>query len=195
MSAAEQTTALSALLENGIFIATILSTFLESGTIIVCGVIVYRALKQNIDGLKGTISAQKETLELMDSRIENTKEVANLYKNLILDLPKILAEYKNVVGELKVDVVATIDGLNATISAQNKTLDVIDRRADEEKKLGEVYKNFIAEVPATMDSYKKMLEGMKKDLFCELEKANKMKDEELKKLYEMRKKRLVNLTN
>lgn len=167
-------------------LTTILSSVLQSGAVITFVVLLFRGLKQNIEGLKGTILAQHDTLKAMESRIKQTEEIKDLYKNFIADLPGTLSSYKDIVINARDDLVSEINGLRSTVLAQQETLQTIDRRAEEERKIGEIYKNLLDGLPAQVDSYKRTIETIKGDLVQELAKANSLKDNELKRLYEVR---------
>ena len=43
---------------------------------------LFRALKQQVSGLKDVVSAQKQTMEVMERRISETEKIGGIYKNL-----------------------------------------------------------------------------------------------------------------
>ncbi len=78
-----------------------------------------------------------------------------------------------------------ITGLNKTIEAQNKTLEVMEKRIVETEKVGDIYKNFINELPDFIEKYKLFISKSKDEVIMELERANREKDEKLKQAKEM----------
>ena len=62
---------------------------------------LFRALKQQVSGLKDVVSAQKQTMEVMERRISETEKIGGIYKNLLADLPADLEKYKSIVARMK----------------------------------------------------------------------------------------------
>jgi hypothetical protein len=64
-----------------------------------------------------------------------------------------------------------ISGLNKTIEQQNKTLEVMEKRVVETEKVGNIYRNLIADLPEQVSKYKSFINEMKDDVIKQLEDA------------------------
>lgn len=73
-----------------------------------------------------------------------------------------------------------LKALNSTISTQNKTLDAMERRISETEKIGNLYKDFLKDVPDVLSHYKEFINKTKDETISELEKAKELADRELK---------------
>jgi uncharacterized protein YoxC len=73
-----------------------------------------------------------------------------------------------------------IKSLNKTIEAQNKTLEAMEKQVAETEKIGEIYKNFIKDIPEHIEQYKTVINKTKDEAIAILERANQEKDEKLK---------------
>lgn len=69
-------------------------------------------LKEKISSLEGVISAQKQTIEVMDKRIEETEKIGGIYRNLLSDLPADIDNYKTVVSKTKDAVIVELKNQN-----------------------------------------------------------------------------------
>lgn len=72
------------------------------------GVFIYylfRGLSAKINSLEGVVTAQKQIIEVMDKRIEETEKVGGIYKNLLSDLPAEIDNYKTIISKTKDDVI------------------------------------------------------------------------------------------
>jgi hypothetical protein len=75
--------------------------------------------------------------------------------------------------------------LERTITAQNETLNVMERRVSETEKVGMIYKDLLSSLPKDLENYKAVISTTKDEMILELQNANKQKDEELKKIREI----------
>ena len=66
---------------------------------------LFRGLKTKITALEKTIKIQKETLNVMERRVQETEKVGGIYKNLMSDLPQDLENYKTILSKTKDDVI------------------------------------------------------------------------------------------
>jgi len=72
------------------------------------GVFIYfliRGLYKKIKALNDVIIIQKQTLEVMDKRIQETEKVGHIYKKLIEDLPNDLENYKAIIQKTKDQII------------------------------------------------------------------------------------------
>ncbi|MBU1207682.1 MAG: hypothetical protein KKH04_12240 [Proteobacteria bacterium] len=74
-----------------------------------------------------------------------------------------------------------ITSLRDTIQAQEKTLSVMEKRITETEKVGNIYKNLIADLPKDLENYKAVISQTKDNVILELKNMNKEKDEEIKR--------------
>lgn len=72
-----------------------------------------RGLTDKITSLEGVIVAQKQTIEVMDKRIEETEKIGGIYKNLLSDLPSDIDNYKTFVSKTKDAVIIELQNQNA----------------------------------------------------------------------------------
>lgn len=72
-----------------------------------------RGLTEKITSLEGVIVAQKQTIEVMDKRIEETEKIGGIYKNLLSDLPSDIDNYKTLVSKTKDAVIVELQNQNA----------------------------------------------------------------------------------
>lgn len=82
-------------------ITTIVTGILESGGVLVFVYYVIRGLKKNVKSLHHTIDVQSKTLEVMEKRIDETKNVGDIYKDLLKEIPDDLKQYKKFIRESK----------------------------------------------------------------------------------------------
>lgn len=61
-----------------------------------------------------------------------------------------------------------IASLNDTVTIQNKTLDVMEKRISETEKVGNIYKNLISDLPQDLENYKTILSKTKDETIIEL---------------------------
>ena len=62
---------------------------------------LFHGLKHKIAGLEGIVTAQNQTLEVMEKRIVETEKIGDIYRNLMSDLPKDLDNYKTILSKTK----------------------------------------------------------------------------------------------
>lgn len=74
-----------------------------------------RGLQQKIIGLEGVISAQQDTLKVMDKRIEETEKVGNIYRDLLSSLPSDLDNFKTILSKTKDETIVELQNQNETI--------------------------------------------------------------------------------
>jgi hypothetical protein len=73
-----------------------------------------------------------------------------------------------------------IKSLNQTIQAQKVTLEAMEKQVTETEKIGEIYKNFMKDIPEHIDQYKTVITKTKDETIAVLQRANQEKDEQLK---------------
>jgi hypothetical protein len=56
-----------------------------------------QGLSRQVDALKSVVNAQKDTIEVMGRRIEETEKIGGIYKTLLADLPGELDSYNLIV--------------------------------------------------------------------------------------------------
>lgn len=61
-----------------------------------------------------------------------------------------------------------VSGLEETVRIQNQILSVMEKRIQETEKVGNIYKNLMAELPADLDNYKAVLTKTKDETIIEL---------------------------
>jgi chromosome segregation ATPase len=83
-----------------------------------------------------------------------------------------------------------ITEMNKTIEVQHKTLEAMKPQVSETEKIGNIYRQFIEELPSEIEKYKTLLTKLRGDLISELKKANEHKDERLKETAEIEIKKL-----
>ena len=72
-----------------------------------------------------------------------------------------------------------ISGLQRTLEIQNKTLQAMEKRAEEAEKIGALYRKLLEDLPQDLDRYRDTLRRLKDEIIRELEEANRRKDETL----------------
>jgi uncharacterized coiled-coil protein SlyX len=75
---------------------------------------------------------------------------------------------------------AKISALEATIAVQHKTLDVMERRVQETEKVGSIYRNLIADLPADIDNFKTVISKTKDETILELKNQNDIAQRKLR---------------
>ena len=70
-------------------------------------------LKDQIGSLQGVVAAQKETIEVMDRRIQETEKIGGIYKSLLSDLPEDLERYKKIIATTKDEVILQLQSRQA----------------------------------------------------------------------------------
>jgi DNA repair exonuclease SbcCD ATPase subunit len=88
-------------------ITTILTNILTGGGVATFLWFLMKGLRQEIKNLKGTISAQEQTLKVMERRIAETEKVSDLYKSLIEDFPVAFEQYKSLIINTKDGIIKT----------------------------------------------------------------------------------------
>lgn len=91
---------------------TVATGVLEGGGIIAFLYFMMSGLKNKIAALNTTIDMQSKTLDVMEKRVEETKGIGQLYKELLNEIPDDLKKYKEFIKESKD---AMIDDLKRTI--------------------------------------------------------------------------------
>lgn len=79
-----------------------------------------RGLRTEISALKKTIIAQRHTLQVMEKRVEETKKVGDIYRDLLSSLPQDLENFKTVVSKTKDEVIVELSDQNAHIKTKLK---------------------------------------------------------------------------
>jgi len=124
-------------------ITTVLTNILTGGGIILFLRLWIRGLKKEIAGLQGTISAQDQTLQVMEKRIAETEKMSDLYKGLVEDYPAAFQHYKTFIVEAKDEIIRTQreaiaekdEQLAASSTARLKQLDRAEHSLTELPKL------------------------------------------------------------
>lgn len=62
-----------------------------------------------------------------------------------------------------------LTGLENVISAQKKTIEVMDKRIEETEKIGGIYRNLLSDLPADIDNYKTIVSKTKDAVIVELQ--------------------------
>lgn len=73
---------------------------------------LFKGLKTQLTSLEKVISAQKQTIEVMDKRIEETEKIGGIYRNLLSDLPADIDNYKTIVSKTKDAVIVELQNQN-----------------------------------------------------------------------------------
>jgi hypothetical protein len=63
--------------------------------------------------------------------------------------------------------------LKKTLDIQKETLDIMERRIAETEKVGEIYKNFLRDLPKALEDYKAVVLRLRDEAIAVLEKENK----------------------
>lgn len=71
-----------------------------------------QGLKAKLTSLEGVISAQKQTIEVMDKRIEETEKIGGIYRNLLSNLPADIDNYKTFISKTRDDVIVELKNQN-----------------------------------------------------------------------------------
>jgi len=98
-------------------ITTIITGVFEGGGVLTFVYFVIRGLKKNIKSLNSTIEVQSKTLDVMEKRIDETKNIGDIYKDLLKEIPDDLKQYKKFIRESKD---ALITDLKKSIKENNK---------------------------------------------------------------------------
>jgi hypothetical protein len=72
--------------------------------------------------------------------------------------------------------------LNQTVSTQQETLAAMEKRVAEAEKLGELYRKFLHSMPEDLEKYQAFIRQTKDYAIAELERANRLKDEQIRLL-------------
>lgn len=67
-----------------------------------------KGLKEQITSLEGVVSAQKQTIEVMDKRNEETEKIGGIYKNLLSNIPSDIDNYKTFISKTRDDVIVEL---------------------------------------------------------------------------------------
>ncbi len=65
----------------------------------------YKGLSSKLNSLETVVNTQKQTIDTMDKRIEETEKIGGIYRNLISNLPDDLENYKTILSKTKDDVI------------------------------------------------------------------------------------------
>lgn len=108
---------------------TIIASILEATGLGVFIWYLINGLKEKITSLEGVVSAQKQTIEVMDKRIEETEKIGGIYKNLLSDLPADIDNYKTIVSKTKDAVI---------VELQNQNQEAAQKLEDAQKRIKEI---------------------------------------------------------
>lgn len=72
-----------------------------------------QGLSRQVDSLKSVVNAQKDTIEVMGRRIEETEKIGGIYKTLLADLPGDLDNYKKITSATKDEVILQLQSQKA----------------------------------------------------------------------------------
>ena len=116
------------------------------------GVFIYyliRGLHAKINGLEGVVNTQKQTIETMNKRIEETEKVGGIYRNLISDLPADLDNYKTIVSKTKDEIILELKNQNEeTAKKLDEAKKVIESSGNPQEQINmhlAVLKNLLSE--------------------------------------------------
>ncbi len=120
---------------------------------------LFRGLLAKINGLENVLVAQKQVIDVMDKRIEETEKVGGIYKNLIADLPDDIDNYKTIISKTKDDVILE---LNSQKEETERKLEeaklIIQNSGDPKEEINThlcVLKNLLSETEVGNDHAKK----------------------------------------
>lgn len=74
---------------------------------------LFRGLSTQVESLKTVVGAQRDTIEVMGRRIEETEKVGGIYKKLLADLPDELENYKRITSATKDEVILQLQSQKA----------------------------------------------------------------------------------
>lgn len=87
---------------------SLIATFAEMAGLGAFIYYLFRALSAKISGLEGVVGAQRDVIEAMSRRIDETEKIGGIYKNLLSDLPSDLENYKTIVSKTKDDMIVEL---------------------------------------------------------------------------------------
>ncbi len=79
-----------------------------------------------------------------------------------------------------------IKAMSKTLEEQNKTLDVMERRIEETQKVGDVYRQWLSDLPEDIEKYKTVVSKLKDETIEELQKAKEAQDKKLESMKELK---------
>lgn len=74
--------------------------------------------------------------------------------------------------------------LNETVTIQNKTLEVMERRVEETEKIGNIYRNLMSNLPQDLDNFKTILSKTKDETILELKNNQEITQKKLEEAQE-----------
>ncbi|WP_420208835.1 hypothetical protein [Candidatus Electronema sp. JC] len=101
-------------------ITTIATGVLQGGGVVTFLYFLINGLKKQIFSLNNTIEIQSKTLEVMERRIEETKEIGEIYRNLISDMPEDLKKYKEFIRQSKDSIIEELRNYNKEMDEKHE---------------------------------------------------------------------------
>ncbi len=86
-------------------IVTIITSILETGGIVVFVWFLVKGIYAKLNSLEKVVITQKEAINALQARSSDAEKVANLYKDLVSDLPELLKKQKQLTNDIKDDII------------------------------------------------------------------------------------------
>ena len=74
-----------------------------------------KGLRAKIAALEGVIGAQKQTLDVMERRVQETEKVGNIYRDLLASLPTDIDNFRTVLSKTKDETIVELQNQNEAI--------------------------------------------------------------------------------
>jgi hypothetical protein len=81
---------------------------------------VIRGMRSEIKGLQNTIKAQKDTLDVMERRTQETEKLGNVYRKFLEEIPEDIQHYKEFI---RVTKDSTIADLQVIVESKQRALE------------------------------------------------------------------------
>ena len=75
------------------------------------GVFVYyllRGLKDRVSSLESVINTQKQTLDVMERRVNETEKIGNIYRDLMASLPEDIDNFRTIISKTKDETIVEL---------------------------------------------------------------------------------------
>jgi len=138
------------------------------------GVFIYylfRGLSAKINSLESVVTAQKQTIEVMDKRIEETEKVGGIYKNLLADLPADIDNYKTIISKTKDEVILELKTQKKESEEKlQEAKKVIQSSGDPQEEINlhlSILKNLLSEPTVSREHHKKEYDLKSISEFCD----------------------------
>lgn len=87
------------------------------------GVFVYyllRGLKDRVSSLESLINTQKQTLDVMERRVNETEKIGNIYRDLMASLPEDIDNFRTIISKTKDETIVELKNQNDNIKTKLK---------------------------------------------------------------------------